>query len=74
MDQTAQQLGEQREQEFAKAAAPEEVAPGIQEQKEAKPDAPEIKPEVDEPEVKAPSLDKDIGETVEKKYQKKQEL
>jgi len=66
VDQTAQQLGEQREQEFAKAAAPEEVAPGIQEQKEAKPDAPEIKPEVDEPEVKAPSLDKDIGETVEK--------
>tara|TARA_R100000353_G_scaffold103562_2_gene74891 strand:+ start:694 stop:2655 length:1962 start_codon:yes stop_codon:yes gene_type:complete len=58
---------EAQEEEFAKAAAPEEVAPGVAEQKAEKPEAapePEVKP--DEPSVKAPSLDKDIGESVEK--------
>ncbi len=66
VEDTAQQLGQEREQEFAKAAAPEEIAPGIQEQKDAKPEAPEpeIKPDV--PEVKAPSMLKDVGESVEK--------
>jgi len=66
VDDTAQQLGEEREQEFAKAAAPEEVTPSVAEQKTEKPEVqePEVKP--DEPSVKAPSLDKDIGESVEK--------
>ena len=66
VDDTAQQLGQEREQEFAKAAAPEEVTPSVAEQKAEKPEVqePEVKPDV--PEVKAPSLDKDIGESVEK--------
>lgn len=57
---------EAQEEEFAKAAAPEEVAPGVAEQKAEKPEAPEVKPEVPEPEIKAPSLLKDVGESVEK--------
>ena len=59
-----QQLEESREQEFAKAAAPREVAPSIAEQKAEAPVVPEVKPDV--PEVKAPSLVKDLGEQVEK--------
>ena len=57
---------EAQEEEFAKAAAPEEVAPGVAEQKAEKPEAPEPEVKPDVPEVKAPSLVKDIGETVEK--------